>query len=195
VVPDPAPIRPRSGPVPARFRSRSGPGADLGGPAAAVPQQCWVTQTPPDNPCACSERGLRSFFRDAGLRCTRQRELVYSALAATRAHPTADELHGAVRAEDPGISLATVYNTLEAFTAAGLCRRLPSANGAGPCRYDADTSPHAHVALADGRVVDVPESLGDALLQNVPPELLARVEAELGVRISDVSVTLHAAEG
>ena len=135
---------------------------------------------------------LRAFFRDAGLRCTRQRELVYSALAATKSHPTADELFLAVRAEEPGLSLATVYNTLEAFTAAGLCRRLPSSNGTGPCRYDADTTRHAHVALADGRVLDVPASLGEALLERLPADLIAEVEARLGVKIGDVSVMLHA---
>ncbi|MEM7754454.1 MAG: Fur family transcriptional regulator [Planctomycetota bacterium] len=138
---------------------------------------------------------LRDVFRGVGLRCTRQRELVYSALAATKAHPTADELHLTVKADEPGLSLATVYNTLEAFTAAGLCRRLPSSNGAGPCRYDADTSRHAHVALADGRVVDVPIELGEALLEGVPPELVAKIESELGVSIDDVSVTLHARSG
>ncbi|MEM1186391.1 MAG: Fur family transcriptional regulator [Planctomycetota bacterium] len=144
------------------------------------------------SPLEAGEAGLRDFFRAAGLRCTRQRELVYQALAATKSHPTADELYLAVRVDEPGLSLATVYNTLEAFTAAGLCRRLPSPSGTGPARYDADTSQHAHVALPDGRVVDVPAALGSELLSNLPADLMARVEAELGVAISDVSVTLHA---
>lgn len=151
-----------------------------------------MPRDPANHQCGCGDASIRDLFRESGLRCTRQRELVYGALAATKAHPTADELFLAVRADEPGLSLATVYNTLEALTAAGLCRRLPSANGAGPCRFDADTSRHAHVALPDGRFVDVPDTLGSALLEGVPAEMIATIERELGVSIDDVSLTLHA---
>jgi Fe2+ or Zn2+ uptake regulation protein len=102
-------------------------------------------------------------------------------------------LYLAIRASEPGLSLATVYNTLEALTSAGLCRRIPSSSGSGACRYDADVSPHAHVLLDDGRVVDVPAELGKEMLEGIPGELLERIEARLGVKLEDVSVTLHAA--
>ncbi len=136
---------------------------------------------------------LRTVFRAHGLRCTRQRELVYEALAATDAHPTADELYLAVRSSEPGLSLATVYNTLEAFTAAGLCRRIPSPTGGGACRYDADVAQHAHVVMPDGRVLDVPHDLGQAMLDGLSHELVAELEARLGVKIADIRVSLHAA--
>ena len=49
---------------------------------------------------------LQDLFHERGLRRTRQREDIYRALASTRAHPTADELHSMVRlADDHTISL------------------------------------------------------------------------------------------
>jgi Fur family peroxide stress response transcriptional regulator len=103
-------------------------------------------------------------LRDRGVRPTRQRELVYAALAATKTHPTAEELLTAVRAADPGVSQATVYNTLETLTGCGLARRLPSRTAGGPCRYDADVRPHVHLTLPDGRVIDAPVGVSEAIL-------------------------------
>ena len=80
---------------------------------------------------SCADTDLRELFRAHGLRCTRQRERIYEALASSTSHPTAEELHLAVRDADGGLSLATVYNTLEAFTERGLCRRVPSASTSG----------------------------------------------------------------
>lgn len=103
-------------------------------------------------------------LRDCGVRPTRQRELVYAALASTDSHPTAEELLTAVRAADPGLSQATVYNTLETLTGCGLARRLSSRTPGGPCRYDADVRPHVHLTLPDGRVIDAPGGVSDAIL-------------------------------
>jgi len=118
---------------------------------------------------------------------------VYAALAATKSHPTAEDLYTAVRSAEPGMSLATVYNTLDAFTEAGLVRRL--ANSAGASRYDADTSDHAHVALGDGRLVDVPPDLSDRLLAALPEGVLRDLERRLGVRVRGVSIQVAAADG
>lgn len=118
---------------------------------------------------------LRSLMSSRGVRCTRQREGVFSALACCKSHPTAEELHriantgddrrstdGPERSLRPApagpVSLATVYNTLDALCRAGLVRRLPAANGGsgGGARYEADLTDHLHLTLSDGRVRDVP---------------------------------------
>lgn len=130
----------------------------------------------------------REVFRRRGLRSTRQRELIYAVLAATKAHPTAEELHDAARAADPGLSLATVYNTLDTLTETGLIQRLPSATGSGPARYDADTEPHAHLALDDGRVLDVPEEISDEVIEHLSPIITRRLETEFGVKITGVQL-------
>lgn len=139
---------------------------------------------------------VRELFARHGLRCTRQRELVYEALAATRCHPTAEELlhltSSRVAPGEAALSLATVYNTLEVFTEVGLARRLPCPQGTGACRYDADTTDHVHLARADGQIVDLPQDLSDGLLSRLPPDLLAEVQRRMGVRVSGVSLQVVA---
>jgi Fe2+ or Zn2+ uptake regulation protein len=140
--------------------------------------------------------GIRELFAQRGLRCTRQRELLYEALAECRTHPTAEELfhaatvRGARGDSGEALSLATVYNTLDAFLACGLARRI--ACQAGPARFDADMSEHAHICTTDGRLVDLPHDLNSRLLDQIPPSLMAEVERRLGVRVAGVSVQVIA---
>lgn len=135
---------------------------------------------------------VRAIFRKHDLRCTRQREIVYIALASTEQHPTAEDLHRLVHKVDPGLSLATVYNTLEALVECGLGRRL--SGGGGPCHYDADMDPHVHVSLANGRVIDVPDDLSERLLAGLSPELIREIEQRMGVEVGGVGVSLSATE-
>tara|TARA_Y100001933_G_scaffold230092_1_gene246885 strand:- start:482 stop:973 length:492 start_codon:yes stop_codon:yes gene_type:complete len=146
----------------------------------------------PTDPDQIHESDLRALFRAHGLRCTRQREQIYTALATTTSHPTAEELHHIVKDSEGGLSLATVYNTLEAFTERGLCRRIPSASGSGPSRFDADIADHAHIVLDDGRILDLPHDLGEQIASEVPQAVLGAIEARLGVRIESVSVQFTA---
>lgn len=133
---------------------------------------------------------LRETFASRGLRCTIQRERLYAALMESEVHPTADELYRTVLTTCPGISLATVYNTLEAFTRAGLARRIaPSAlDHNGAYRYDADTAHHAHVVTADGQIRDLPDDMSNAVLAAIPREVLERIEREMGVKVGRISV-------
>lgn len=132
-----------------------------------------------------------------GLRHTRQRQAVLTALLATAEHPTAEELFESVRQREPGISLATVYNTLDAFVRRGLARKLlpgssAEAPGSPQARYDADTSDHAHLVTQDGRVRDVPEDLSRALREHLPQELIEAIERRMGVRVDDLRVEVRA---
>jgi Fur family peroxide stress response transcriptional regulator len=131
---------------------------------------------------------VREMFYKSGLRCTKQREQVYAALAATRSHPTAEELYTAVREVEPGLSLATVYNTLEAFTRRGLCRRLVGPPGAAACRYDADLDEHCHLALPDGRLVDLPKDISDRLIRPISGSLITEIEHRMGIKVGRVAV-------
>lgn len=73
---------------------------------------------------------------------TIQRLAVFACLEKTKKHPTADQILTSVRKEFPTVSRATVYNTLEVLTRAGLILQItiePSV-----ARYDADLNPHAH---------------------------------------------------
>jgi Fur family peroxide stress response transcriptional regulator len=77
-----------------------------------------------------------------GLRVTPQRRAVYAAFDDGRAgHLSAHEVLRRARGIAPAISLATVYNTLSQFVAAGL---LGTVQGPGCQLYDPNVAPHDH---------------------------------------------------
>lgn len=135
---------------------------------------------------------LRAIFTQNGLRTTRQREVVYQALARTAVHPTADELMELVHAVDPEVSQATIYNTLDAFVSCTLARRIPSPNSGGACRYDANIGEHVHLLLQDGRVMDVPMDLSKQILDAIPQSVLDELKARTGVDLFDINIELVA---
>ena len=57
--------------------------------------------------------------RQHGLSVTHQRLAIFGALASSREHPSAEQLHRAVQRKLPTLSLATVYKNLEALKAIG----------------------------------------------------------------------------
>ncbi|MEG1507006.1 MAG: Fur family transcriptional regulator [Akkermansia sp.] len=59
-----------------------------------------------------------------GLRLTRQRQEVYQTLLEQRDHPTAGEVYLRVRNKMPSISLATVYNCLDALVVHKLVKQV-----------------------------------------------------------------------
>src|SRR3954469_13141466 len=93
--------------------------------------------------------------RASGLKLTPQRMAIVRELAADPTHPTAQELFERLRPALPTMSFATVYNTLDALAAAGLCAALSLSPGAS--RFDPNMKPHYH-AVCDscGLVRDVP---------------------------------------
>lgn len=127
---------------------------------------------------------LRERLRRAGLRPTRQR-LALAALLLRKGHRhvTAEAL--AREAQDAGIavSLATVYNTLHQFTAAGLLREVAVASDRA--WFDTNTQPHHHFFdPARQRLTDIP---ADAVALGALPPAPAgtRIEgAELVIRIA-----------
>ncbi len=133
----------------------------------------------------------RDTFACHSIRCTPQRMAVYTALQQSESHPTAEELYRQVKPHTESLSLATVYNTLEALCKAGLVRKLPVDNGS--CRYDADTSEHLHIRFRDtSEIRDVPLPLSTRLMKGLPQSVLAEIERELGVAIDGVSIQLLA---
>jgi len=91
----------------------------------------------------------------AGLKLTPQRMAIVKELASDETHPTAQEIFDRLRPGLPTMSFATVYNTLDALSAAGLCAAMSLSPGSG--RFDPNMMPHHH-AVCDscGAVRDVP---------------------------------------
>src|ERR1700755_83692 len=80
-------------------------------------------------------------LRDAGLKATPQRLAILRSLASDETHPTAQELYERLSTDIPGLSVATVYNTLSALTRIGHCTPLELG---GPLRFDPNVDPHDH---------------------------------------------------
>jgi Fur family peroxide stress response transcriptional regulator len=59
------------------------------------------------------------YCRAHGLSLTHQRLAIFEALASSREHPSAEQLHRMVQRRIPTLSLATVYKNLEALKAIG----------------------------------------------------------------------------
>jgi Fe2+ or Zn2+ uptake regulation protein len=90
---------------------------------------------------------MLSSVRGAGLKLTPQRMAIVEELAADETHPTAQDIFDRLRAKMPTMSFATVYNTLDALSRAGLCTTLSLSPGSG--RFDPNMAPHHH-AVCDG---------------------------------------------
>lgn len=77
-----------------------------------------------------------------GLRFTAQRRHVYNILLDKRDHPSAEEVFMRAKQEMPDISMATVYNTLDALVQCGLVRQVKQERGA--TRYCSNMAQHHH---------------------------------------------------
>ncbi|HHV62715.1 MAG TPA: transcriptional repressor [Firmicutes bacterium] len=101
-------------------------------------------------------------LREHGLRVTPQRIAIYEALAGTKEHPSVEALYDRLRPRHPGLSLNTIYKTLQAFASAGLVRKL--ATHEDMHRYDANPEPHTHmVCIECGRVDDLDSKADERL--------------------------------
>jgi Fe2+ or Zn2+ uptake regulation protein len=115
------------------------------------------------------ERTLRQALEESGQRFTEQRLAVFEFLADTKTHPTADEVFLAVRNRVRGISLATVYKSLETLVGCGLASKLSYSDGSA--RYDGRTDPHPHARCAScGKLFDVPGTLNREQIEELRRE-------------------------
>lgn len=78
----------------------------------------------------------------SGLRMTKQRWEVYRVLMEQRDHPTANEVFIKMQDRLPSISLATVYNCLEALVQHGIIRQVNFDRE--PSRYCPNLAEHGH---------------------------------------------------
>jgi Fur family peroxide stress response transcriptional regulator len=121
-----------------------------------------------------TETLVRRALEAAGCRYTAQRGAVFGFLQCAQMHPTAEEVYRAVRRRLPRISLATVYNALEALVAARLAAKL--AGGDGSARYDCRSEDHYHLRdVSTGEIRDLPVDFDPHLLAKLDPALVDRL--------------------
>lgn len=112
---------------------------------------------------------------------------VLAALRETASHPTAGEVHDAVRRRYPHMGRATVYRALQRLEAAGLAVEV-GRDSLGR-HYDARTERHDHAVCTEcGRVHDIlPE---DDLPADVLAEL-AHLAQAAGVAVDTYEIRLY----
>jgi len=117
-----------------------------------------------------------------GLRMTRQRCEVYKILMGHRDHPTASEVFDRAKLGMPGISLATVYNCLEALVGHGAVKQVNFERESS--RYCPNLTEHGHFHdEKSGKIIDVPLKNG-ALLTDL-------LDLPEGAEIENFEITLR----
>jgi Fur family transcriptional regulator, iron response regulator len=131
-----------------------------------------------------SQTAIHEKLRLAGLRPTRQRLALAGLLfGGGDRHVSAESLHAEALKARAGVSLATVYNTLNQFTQAGLLREV--AIEGSRSYFDTNVSNHIHFFLEDEeRLVDIP--VADLNIKGLP-------QAPSGREISRIDVIIRLA--
>jgi Fur family transcriptional regulator, peroxide stress response regulator len=132
------------------------------------------------NPASKNRSNLRLNERltTSGFRFTPQRQHVYSVLLQKRDHPTAEELFIRAKRQMPDISMATVYNCLDALVKCGVARQVTVERGAS--RFCPNMREHCHFYC------DSCASVFDIDLNDEPGVSLPR-----GFRAERYEVTIH----
>lgn len=90
----------------------------------------------------------------SGLRLTPQRQRVYNVLLEERDHPTAERIFMRAKKDMPDISMATVYNCLDALVKCGLAKQVNVERGAS--RFCPNMHEHLHFQCeACGGIFDI----------------------------------------
>ena len=127
---------------------------------------------------------LKSIFDQYGILPTPQRVEIAGILLERPQHLSADQIIDRLRGTGSAVSKATVYNTLNLFSARGLVKEVM----VDPVRkfYDSTTHSHHHFYNIDsGELSDIPDEL--VCFQDLPelPDGTERASVEVLIRVRD----------
>ncbi len=131
-------------------------------------------------------RGLIERLKAVGLRPTRQRLALARLLQdGGDRHLSAEQLHEEALAAKVRVSLATVYNALHQFTAAGLLREVVVEPGRS--YFDTNVEDHHHFYLAaTGDLRDIPSHQLPLSELPEPPEGTRITRVDVVIRVQDI---------
>lgn len=134
-----------------------------------------------------SEIPIAQRLRSAGLRPTQQRIALANLLFASgHRHVTAEELHAEAIQGGFVLSVATVYNTLNQFTEAGLVRIL-AVEGLRTW-FDTNVANHHHFYIEGrGEILDVDETRIEISNVPEPPEGFEIANVDIVIRLRPVT--------
>jgi Fur family transcriptional regulator, stress-responsive regulator len=97
---------------------------------------------------------LAELLRERGLRATSQRVVMHRLLRDRARHVSAEDLLSEAGEQLPGVSLPTIYATLELFEQLGVVRRVNG--GGGTLLWDTRSDAHHHmICRRCGRIEDL----------------------------------------
>lgn len=103
-------------------------------------------------------------LKGVNLKTTSQRIVILRAISEMKNHPTPEFVYSAIKEENPGITLATVYKTLETFSDCGLVNKITTADG--KLRYDPNIQDHNHIYCTNtDEIIDFYDDELDAILK------------------------------
>lgn len=121
-----------------------------------------------------SKTTLIEALRAAGYRLTRQRRAILAYLGTTNSHPSARQIFQEVRKIHPGLSLATVYNTLGVLVDRGLIKVLEFELDN---RYEVNLNPHINlICTLCGKIQDLTGEI---------PCIPEKIEEQVGFQVMD----------
>ena len=128
--------------------------------------------------------GVRTLIEKHDILPTPQRVEIAHILLERPQHLSAEQIIERLKSADSGVSKATVYNTLNLFSARGLIREVM----VDPVRkfYDSTTHPHHHFYNVDsGELSDIPDE--QVRLNGLPPlpEGTERESIEVLIRVKN----------
>ena len=119
-------------------------------------------------------------YREQGRRLTPQRQLLFALMHDNVTHPTAEALFEEASKRMPGISLRTVYQTLDELNEMGEVQLMHCDGGA--VRFDPNVEDHHHAMDAEtGELYDVYVDNIDSLRAKLPA----------GFEVDNVSIVFH----
>lgn len=130
----------------------------------------------------CPVHDLKTRLRAAGLRPTRQRvALGWLLFGRGDRHLCAESLFEEAQNARVPVSLATIYNTLNQFTQAGLLREIPL-EGARTY-FDTNVSHHHHFFIEGAGLTDIPAQEITVSSLPTPPEGMEIERVDVVVRL------------
>lgn len=117
---------------------------------------------------------MENALHSAGFRVTRQRRAIVNCLASTDSHPSARWIFQESKRDCPGLSLATVYNTLDTLMKMGLIKSLDFDTMEN--RHETNLHPHINLICSRcGKIQDFNEGV---------PLYRERAEEEFGFEMN-----------
>jgi Fur family transcriptional regulator, peroxide stress response regulator len=128
---------------------------------------------------------FREMLKKCSLKVTIQRIAILEALYTSALHPSAENIFETVNIGYPGISLGTVYKTLDSLVQAGLAVKVPTAEGS--FRYDWNTAYHNHIYCVNtSEIID----FEDQELKQILDDYFRKKRLE-NVRLKDIRLQIN----